>query len=79
LDCPEDTCISRIGIRSQTSGRVDDNTESLKKRFVTFRNETIPNLDNLRKVTRVVSIPSDRDREEIFREVCEEFDKILDF
>jgi len=79
LDCPEDTCIDRIGIRSQTSGRVDDNVESLKKRFVTFRNETIPNLENLSKVTRVISIESNRDREEIFREVCFEFDKILKF
>ncbi len=75
----EETCISRITIRSQTSGRVDDNNDSLKKRFITFRNETIPNLDNLNKVTRVISVASDRDREEIFKDIGEEFDKIFNF
>jgi UMP-CMP kinase len=36
LDANEETMIARILERSKTSGRNDDNIESLKKRFATF-------------------------------------------
>lgn len=36
FDCPEETLIQRILQRAETSGRVDDNIESLKKRLVVF-------------------------------------------
>ena len=42
VDADEDTMIQRILERSKTSGRNDDNIEALKKRFATFRNETMP-------------------------------------
>ena len=42
LDADEDTMIQRILERSKSSGRNDDNIESLKKRFATFKNETMP-------------------------------------
>ena len=34
--------IERILERAKTSGRDDDNMESLKKRFGVFNNETLP-------------------------------------
>lgn len=37
--------IDRILERAKTSGRNDDNIESLKKRFATFKNETMPIVD----------------------------------
>lgn len=40
MDADEETMIARITERSKTSGRNDDNIESLRKRFATFRNET---------------------------------------
>lgn len=45
FDADEQTMIDRILLRSQTSGRNDDNIESLKKRFNTFKNETMPIVD----------------------------------
>lgn len=42
LDADEDTMIQRIQERSKTSGRNDDNIESLRKRFATFKNESMP-------------------------------------
>lgn len=42
MDADEETMIARITERSKTSGRNDDNIESLRKRFATFRNETMP-------------------------------------
>jgi adenylate kinase family enzyme len=61
----------------QTSGRVDDNQDSLKKRFVTFQDETIPNLNNLKEVTSVLSVNADRSRDEIFEDISQLFDNIL--
>ena len=42
LDADEETMINRIMERAKTSGRNDDNIESLRKRFDTFRKETMP-------------------------------------
>jgi adenylate kinase family enzyme len=33
---------SRITERGKTSGRADDNPETIKKRLATFTNETVP-------------------------------------
>ena len=42
FECSEDILTERILERGKTSGRSDDNLESLKKRFATFYNETMP-------------------------------------
>ncbi|KAL8276011.1 hypothetical protein Esti_000127 [Eimeria stiedai] len=42
FDCSEDEMIRRILKRAATSGRTDDNEHSLRKRFVTFRESTMP-------------------------------------
>lgn len=42
LDCPEEVMLERLTKRSETSGRSDDNIESIKKRFHTYENETRP-------------------------------------
>ena len=41
-DCPEDVMEARLIERGKTSGRADDNIESIKKRFHTYQNETTP-------------------------------------
>ena len=41
-DCPEEVMESRLLERGKTSGRSDDNIESIKKRFRTYQNETTP-------------------------------------
>jgi adenylate kinase family enzyme len=42
LDANEEAMTARILERAKISGRVDDNVESLKLRFATFKNESIP-------------------------------------
>jgi len=42
FDCPEEVMESRLLERGKTSGRSDDNTDSIRKRFHTFNNETVP-------------------------------------
>ena len=41
-DCPEEVLEERLMKRGETSGRIDDNIESIRKRFRTFQNESWP-------------------------------------
>jgi len=56
MDANEDTMIARIIERSKTSGRNDDNLDTLKKRFKTFENETMPIIDKYEKLGQVKRI-----------------------
>ena len=49
IECPEEECKNRIIERSKTSGRSDDNLETLAKRFVTFNEITLPVIQNFEK------------------------------
>ena len=42
LDVPEDELMTRLIKRGQDSGRADDNEETIKKRLVVYRNQTLP-------------------------------------
>lgn len=42
FECPEEEMLKRLMGRSQSSGRSDDNVESIKKRFRTFQDSTLP-------------------------------------
>lgn len=42
FEADEAILIERIEERGKTSGRVDDNAESMKKRLITFNKESIP-------------------------------------
>ncbi len=77
LDCPEETCCKRILSRSTTSGRVDDNEISLKKRFSVFISETVVTIDELSGFTKIIRVSSDRSMDDVFADICIEFDKIL--
>lgn len=42
FDCDEDTLLKRLQVRSTNSGRADDNIETIKKRFRTYQESTLP-------------------------------------
>jgi UMP-CMP kinase family protein len=42
FDCPEDILVDRLLERGKTSGRADDNMHSIEKRFVTFKETSMP-------------------------------------
>lgn len=69
FDCPLDICSERILKRGATSGRVDDNIESLKKRFNTYSNETQPIIDHYEKLNLVKKIDATRPEDEVFEDV----------
>lgn len=59
FDCPENVMLKRLLSRGETSGREDDNVESIKKRFQTFINTSMPVVDYLSKDSRVVTVKCD--------------------
>jgi UMP-CMP kinase len=56
FDCPEDILVNRLLKRSQTSGRDDDNLDSIRKRLVTYRNETLPVFEHYENQGKVYKI-----------------------
>lgn len=69
--------IDRIMERSKTSGRNDDNIESLKKRFDTFNNETKPIVDLFATQGKTQRINALRSVEEVFEDVKKVFEPYL--
>ncbi|KAI8612628.1 adenylate kinase-domain-containing protein [Chytriomyces sp. MP71] len=63
FDAPNDELTKRLLKRGETSGRADDNEESIKKRLETFRNESLPVISYFG--TRVMRIDSTGTVEEV--------------
>jgi adenylate kinase len=49
FDCPEDEMEKRLLKRGETSGRSDDNAETIRKRFKTFIEQSLPVKDHYAK------------------------------
>ncbi|EDV26140.1 uncharacterized protein TRIADDRAFT_24660 [Trichoplax adhaerens] len=58
MDCPFDICIERVKKRSQTSGRKDDNDETLRKRLNGYKNDTVPIIQHYEKQGLVRTVTS---------------------
>ncbi|KAJ5327174.1 hypothetical protein N7541_010011 [Penicillium brevicompactum] len=69
LDCPESVMESRLLKRGETSGRADDNAESIRKRFRTFVETSMPVVEYFRGKDRVVEVRADITVEEVFEKV----------
>ncbi|KAG8230174.1 hypothetical protein J437_LFUL006106 [Ladona fulva] len=70
FECPEDVCVGRCLKRgSAGSGRSDDNMESLKKRFKTYVNDTMPIIDHYQSLNLLRKIDANRDADEVFSDV----------
>jgi len=54
----EEVMLSRLLERGKTSGREDDNTESIKKRFRTYKNDTMPVIEHYSAQGKVAEIDS---------------------
>jgi len=73
FECSEEAMTARIMSRGQTSGRVDDNLESAKKRFRTFREQSMPVVEIFEKEGRVKRISALPPPDEVFSGVRELF------
>jgi adenylate kinase family enzyme len=56
VNASDETMTKRLLHRGQTSGRVDDNEETIKKRLKTFHNQTIPVLDLYERQNKLAEV-----------------------
>lgn len=69
FECPYEELEKRILGRAKYSGRSDDNIESLKLRFDTYKAKTLPTVEYFRDKNKCVEIDSSQDRETVFKQV----------
>ena len=56
LDCPEHVMEKRLLIRGESSGRTDDNIESIRKRFFTYVDQTKPVINYYGTLNKLVQV-----------------------
>jgi len=76
-DCPEEEMQKRLLKRGETSGRSDDNAESIKKRFKTFVETSMPVVDYFEKEGRVVKVVAIKAPDEVYKETREKLEQRL--
>ena len=69
FECPEEILTSRLLERAKTSGRSDDSIDVIRKRFVTYREESMPIIEMYSKEGIVNKIIADRSIEDVYAEV----------
>jgi len=75
FDCGNEVCIDRCLERGKSSGRTDDNRESLEKRIQTYLQSTRPIIDLYAKQGKVRTVDASRNVEEVFTDVKAILDK----
>jgi UMP-CMP kinase len=70
LDCPEDVLRERLLNRGKTSGRSDDNEESIIKRFKTFVETSMPVVDHFAEEGRVIKISAVDGVDEVYQNLA---------
>eukprot|EP00921_Rhytidocystis_pertsovi_P002646 GHVQ01004546.1.p1 GENE.GHVQ01004546.1~~GHVQ01004546.1.p1 ORF type:complete len:218 (+),score=28.82 GHVQ01004546.1:535-1188(+) len=73
FECTEKEMEDRLLKRGENSGRTDDNIESIRKRFRTFTNETIPIVQNFKQQGKLKSVNAMRTIDEIWDDVQKAF------
>lgn len=69
FECPEQVMLERLLERGKTSGRTDDNIESIKKRFRTFIDTSMPVVEHFEKQSKVVKVRCDDPVDTVFNHV----------
>jgi UMP-CMP kinase len=69
FECPEDVMLQRLLKRGETSGRADDNLESIKKRFQTFQEQSLPVVEHYEKLGKVKKILCVDDPDTVYAKV----------
>jgi len=78
LEVDEEEIVKRILLRGQTSGRSDDNDESIiRNRISVYRAETTPVADHYRSTGRVRQVPGTGAIDEIFRRLTAAIDALI--
>jgi adenylate kinase len=70
-EASDDTMKARLLERGKSSGRVDDNEDSIKQRLETFHQVTQPVIDYYDKKGKLTKVNSEKAPEEVFQEIEE--------
>ncbi|KAF4309410.1 bifunctional uridylate/adenylate kinase [Botryosphaeria dothidea] len=73
FDCPESVMEERLLNRGKTSGRSDDNIDSIRKRFKTFVETSMPVVDEFESQGRVVKVDATQAPAEVYEVVKAKF------
>ncbi|EER06491.1 conserved hypothetical protein [Perkinsus marinus ATCC 50983] len=76
FDCPEGVMEKRLLSRGKTSGRSDDNLESIRKRFRTYEADTMPIIVRFKAKGKERRVNADRSVEEVWFDVKNIFEKM---
>ncbi|KAK9811876.1 hypothetical protein WJX72_011611 [[Myrmecia] bisecta] len=76
FDCPAETMEERLLNRGKTSGRSDDNAETIKKRFVTFQEMSLPVIEHYEKLGKVHRLSAVPPPDQVFAEVQRVLDEL---
>ncbi|KAI2471204.1 uridylate kinase [Annulohypoxylon bovei var. microspora] len=77
FDCPEAEMERRLMERGKTSGREDDNAESIRKRFRTFVDTSMPVVEYFEAQDRVVKVDATPEPAKVFEVTQAELEKRL--
>jgi UMP-CMP kinase family protein len=78
FECPLEVLEHRILKRAKYSGRSDDNIESLRKRFATYKNETMPIVRAFREKGACVEVDTSQPRPDVYALVKQSLSKHTD-
>jgi len=76
-DCPEAEMERRLLERGKTSGRADDNAESIRKRFRTFVETSMPVVDAYDREGRVVKVDATATPDQVYAATVDKLKKAL--
>ncbi|KAB5579706.1 hypothetical protein PHYPO_G00198030 [Pangasianodon hypophthalmus] len=75
FDCSNEVCVNRCLKRGKSSGREDDNKESLEKRIQMYMQSTRPIIEQYKQQGKVRTIDASRSINEVFADVKSVFDR----
>ncbi|TFK26365.1 UMP-CMP kinase [Coprinopsis marcescibilis] len=76
-DTSEEVMLDRLLERGKTSGREDDNVESIKKRFRTYKADTMPVIEYYSSTPKVAEIDSSATVDEVYAKSSEVVKKLF--
>ena len=78
FECPYPVLEQRILGRAKYSGRSDDNMESMKSRFDTFKAETLPTVEFFKGEGKCIDVDTSQDRQTVYALVVEQLAEFTD-
>ncbi len=78
FECPYEVLEQRILGRAKYTGRSDDNLESIKLRFDTFKAETLPTVELFRGMNKCVDVDTSLQRQAVYDLVAHQLSQFTD-